>query len=122
MADCPDVVQTLAMVAAVAESMTRITGVHHLREKESDRITAIVHGLEALGITAEASDDEIIIIPGQLTGGTIHPERDHRTAMSFAVLGSLIGGVTILDAGCVTKSYPEFWEVFRSVWKTAELC
>lgn len=122
MADCPDVVQTLAMVAAVAETPTRITGVHHLREKESDRIGAIVNGLQTLGITCQASEDEIVITPGTLTGGVIHPERDHRTAMSFAVLGSVVGDVTILDAGCVTKSYPDFWEVFRTIWKTAGLC
>ena len=122
MADCPDVVQTLAMVAAIADSPSRITGIRHLKEKESDRITAIVNGLNALGITALASEDEIVIHPGLLHGGVIHPERDHRTAMSFAILGSVIGGVTILDAGCVTKSYPDFWEVFREVWKTAGSC
>ncbi len=122
MADCPDVVQTLAIVAAVAETPTRITGIHHLRAKESDRIAAIVNGLTALGISCEADDDEIVITPGKLTGGIIHPERDHRTAMSFAILGTAVGNVTILDAGCVTKSYPDFWEEFRSVWKTAGSC
>ncbi|WP_319580463.1 3-phosphoshikimate 1-carboxyvinyltransferase [uncultured Methanospirillum sp.] len=122
MADCPDVVQTLAVVAAVAETPTRITGIHHLRAKESDRIAAIVKGLKELGIRCEADDDEIVISPGKLTGGIIHPERDHRTAMSFAILGTAIGNVTILDAGCVTKSYPDFWEEFRSVWKTAGSC
>ena len=122
MADCPDVVQTLAVVAAVANSPTRITGVHHLREKESDRIAAIENGLKALGISCQTSEDEILITPGPLTGGVIHPERDHRTAMSFAALGTAIGTITILDAGCVTKSYPDFWEVFKAVWKTAGSC
>jgi len=122
MADCPDVVQTLAVVAATAETPTRITGIHHLRAKESDRIAAIVNGLKALGIRCEAGDDEIMITPGKLTEGIIHPERDHRTAMSFAILGTAIGNVTILDAGCVTKSYPDFWEEFRTVWKTAGSC
>lgn len=122
MADCPDIVQTLAMVAAVACSQSRISGIHHLREKESDRIGAIVNGLKTLGIEVDAYEDEIVITPGPLHGGTIYPHRDHRTAMSFAVLGSCIGDVTILDAGCVTKSYPEFWEVFGSLWKTAGSC
>ena len=122
MGDCPDVVQTISMVAAIAESPTTITGIHHLREKESDRVTAIVNGLNDLGITVQASEDEIHIIPGPLHSGVIHPERDHRTAMCFAILGTAIGGVTILDAGCVTKSYPEFWEVFREIWKTAGSC
>ena len=122
MADSPDVVQTLAMVAAVARTKTRIMGIHHLRAKESDRIAAIEKGLSTLGLSVITSDDDIIIHPGTLHGGIIHPERDHRTAMSFAVLGSVIGGVTILDAGCVTKSYPGFWEVFTEVWKTGVLC
>lgn len=122
MADCPDIVQTLAMVAAVADSPTRITGIHHLREKESDRISAIVNGLNELGITVHANEDEIEIIPGHLHHGVIHPHRDHRTAMCYAILGSVVGDVTILDAGCVTKSYPEFWEVFSKVWKTGGSC
>ena len=122
MSDCPDIVQTLAMVAAVATTPTRITGVHHLREKESDRIAAIMQGLNTLGVSVTTSKDEIIITPGTLHNGIIHPGRDHRTAMSFAILGSVIGGVTILDAGCVTKSYPEFWEVFKKVWKTGGSC
>ena len=122
MSDCPDVVQTLSMIAAIATTPTRISGIHHLREKESDRIAAILEGLRALGGLVVASDDEIMITPAQLHSGIIHPERDHRTAMSFAILGSAIGGVTILDAGCVTKSYPDFWEVFREVWKTGGSC
>lgn len=122
MSDCPDIVQTLAMVAAVATTCTKITGIHHLREKESDRVSAIVEGLHSLGVSVSAAEDEIIINPGPLHSGVIHPERDHRTAMSFAILGSVIGGVTILDAGCVTKSYPDFWEVFKEVWKTGESC
>lgn len=119
MADCPDVVQTICMVAAVAETKTRITGVHHLRMKESDRIAAIANGLTALGGRVETEDDAITIYPALLHGGTIHPENDHRTAMSFAVLGCFIGDVTILDAGCVTKSYPEFWEELRRIWQNA---
>lgn len=119
MADCPDVVQTICMVAAVAETKTRITGVHHLRMKESDRIAAIANGLTALGGRVETEDDAITIYPAPLHGGTIHPENDHRTAMSFAVLGCSIGDVTILDAGCVTKSYPEFWEELRRIWQNA---
>lgn len=122
MADCPDVVQTVCMVAATAITSTRISGVHHLRMKESDRIAAIKNGLTALGGIVEAEDDTIVIHPSPLHGGVIHPENDHRTAMSFAVLGCLTGDVTILDAGCVTKSYPGFWEELRRTWQNAVLC
>ncbi|PWR74758.1 3-phosphoshikimate 1-carboxyvinyltransferase [Methanospirillum stamsii] len=122
MADCPDVVQTVCMVAAVADSPTRITGVHHLRMKESDRIAAIANGLTALGGNVSVEEDAITIHPTPLHGGVIHPENDHRTAMSFAVLGCYVGDVTILDAGCVTKSYPEFWEELRRIWQDAVSC
>lgn len=122
MADCPDIVQTVCMVAAVSSSPTRITGVHHLRMKESDRIAAIANGLTTLGGRVETEEDAIVIHPAPLHGGIIHPENDHRTAMSFAVLGCFIGDVTILDAECVTKSYPGFWEELRRIWQNAVLC
>lgn len=122
MSDCPDIVQTVCMVAATALSRTRITGVHHLRMKESDRIAAIADGLTALGGRVETEEDAIIITPSLLHGGVIHPENDHRTAMCFAILGCVTGDLTILDAGCVTKSYPGFWEELKRVWQAAVLC
>ena len=122
MSDCPDIVQTVCMVAAVSSAPTRITGVHHLRMKESDRIAAIANGLTTLGGIVETEEDAIVIHPAFLHGGIIHPENDHRTAMSFAVLGCVVGDVTILDAGCVTKSYPGFWEELRRIWQNAVLC
>ena len=121
MSDCPDIVQTVCMVAATASSQTRITGVHHLRMKESDRIAAIADGLTALGGKVETEEDAIVITPSLLHGGVIHPENDHRTAMSFAILGCVTGDLTILDAGCVTKSYPGFWEELKRVWQAAVL-
>lgn len=119
MADCPDVVQTLCMVAATASTETRITGIHHLRMKESDRIEAVARGLSELGGIVETGEDFILIRPAPLHSGTIHPGNDHRTAMSFAILGCCTGTITILDAGCVTKSYPGFWEELKRIWQTA---
>ena len=122
MSDCPDIVQTVCMIAAASAGPTRIFGIHHLRMKESDRIAAIACGLTSLGGVVETEEDAITIRPAPLHGGIIHPENDHRTAMSFAVLGCLTGDVTILDAGCVTKSYPGFWEELKRIWQSAVLC
>lgn len=110
----PDTVQTLCMVAACARSPSRFTGIAHLKYKESDRILAILSILQALGgdVTA-AEDGSISIRPAPLHGGTIDPAGDHRTAMSAAVLGLAIGGVTIMDASCVSKSFPEFWDILH---------
>jgi 3-phosphoshikimate 1-carboxyvinyltransferase len=110
MATSPDTVQTLCMVAAVAETPTTITGISHLKFKESDRINGTADRLRALGSDVTVGDDWITIRPAHLHGGSIDPANDHRTAMSFAILGCGIGGVTIQNAECVNKSFPQFWE------------
>ena len=110
MATSPDTVQTLCMVAAVAKTPTTITGISHLKFKESDRINGTADRLRALGSDVTVGDDRITIRPAPLHGGTIDPANDHRTAMSFAVLGYGIGGITIENAECVNKSFPGFWE------------
>ena len=114
MATSPDTVQTLCMVAAVARSPTTITGIAHLKFKESNRINGTAERLQSLGAQVSTGNDSIIITPAPLHGGTIDPANDHRTAMSFAVLGLGTGGITITDAGCVSKSFPEFWDTLRN--------
>ena len=115
MATSPDTVQTLCMVAAVASTLTTITGISHLKFKESDRISSTAERLRLLGGDVQVSDDSITILPSLLHGGSIDPANDHRTAMSFAVLGCGIGGVTIQNAECVNKSFPGFWEQLSGV-------
>jgi len=110
MSSSPDTVQTLAVVAALADTPTTITGIGHLKFKESDRTSIMADLLNRLGGHVEVTSDSMIITPAPLHGGTIDPSGDHRTAMSFAVLGLGIGGITIQDAACVKKSYPGFWE------------
>jgi 3-phosphoshikimate 1-carboxyvinyltransferase len=110
----PDTVQTLCMVAACARSPSRFTGISHLKFKESDRILAILKIIRALGGNVSVEKDgSISIMPAPLHGGTIDPAGDHRTAMSAAVLGLAVGGVTVMDAGCVSKSFPEFWDILH---------
>ena len=115
MATSPDTVQTLCMVAAVAGTPTTITGISHLKFKESDRISSTAERLRLLGGDVQVSEDRITIRPVPLHGGTIDPADDHRTAMSFAVLGCGIGGITIQNAECVNKSFPGFWEQLAGI-------
>ena len=115
MSSSPDTVQTLCMVAAVAATPTTITGISHLKFKESDRITSTAGNLRRLGGDVTTESDRITIRPSALHGGTIDPADDHRTAMSFAVLGLAVGDVTITGAECVTKSFPGFWETLSGV-------
>ena len=117
MSSSPDSVQTLCMVAASAKTPTTITGIGHLKYKESDRITSTAERLKSLGGNVKVEDDRITIYPAPLHGGSIDPVNDHRTAMSFAVLGLGIGGITITNAECVSKSFPGFWDVLAEAGK-----
>ena len=87
-----------------------------LRLKESDRVASTIAMLKELGIQAEANKNTLYISPGQLTGGTIHSQNDHRIAMSAAIAATVANGpITILNAECVSKSYPQFWEVYKAL-------
>ena len=110
MSTSPDTVQTLSVVAAMATTPTTITGIGHLKFKESDRINGTADKLRSLGCGVDVGEDSLTILPAPLHGGTIDPENDHRTAMSFAVLGLAVGVVTITNAECVSKSFPGFWD------------
>jgi 3-phosphoshikimate 1-carboxyvinyltransferase len=114
MSTSPDTVQTLCMVAAVAKTPTTITGISHLKFKESDRITGTADRLRALGCGVDVGEDSLAIRPAPLHGGTIDPANDHRMAMSFAVLGLGTGGITIRNSECVNKSFPGFWELLKN--------
>jgi 3-phosphoshikimate 1-carboxyvinyltransferase len=117
--DMPDAAPALAAVALFASSPTRITGAAHLRDKESDRIAGLALGLGSLGALVEEHRDGLTIRPRPLRAATLDPLDDHRLAMAFAVAALGIGGVTILNASCVSKSYPGFFETLGSVAKPA---
>ncbi len=105
-----DTVQTLAAVALAAEGPTSVTGVAHMRHKETDRIAALASELRKLGATVEERPDGLTIIPGPLRPAAIETYDDHRMAMSMALVGLIAPGVVILDPGCTAKTYPGFFE------------
>lgn len=115
MGDMPDVVPTLAVVAAFAHGRTVIENIAHLRIKECDRLSAVVTELTKLGVKVE-EQDAAMIIHGEggagLKGAVIETYEDHRMAMSLAVAGLRIPGVQITGEECVAKSFPDFWERF----------
>ncbi|MCX7981620.1 MAG: 3-phosphoshikimate 1-carboxyvinyltransferase [Syntrophales bacterium] len=113
--DIPDMVPTLAMLAAAREGTTTIVDVAHLRYKESDRLHALATELNKIGVKVKEIDDGLIISGGNIHGGEIETYQDHRLAMSFACLGLLIPGIVIKDSECVAKSFPDFWEKFGSL-------
>lgn len=117
MGDLPDMVPTLAAVAAFAQGTTIIKNVSHLKAKESDRLTAVVNELLKMGVTARCSQDEMVVTGGLPRGAEIETYGDHRMAMSFAVAGLRAPGTVIKNERCVEKSFPDFWKVFERLYK-----
>lgn len=116
----PDVVPSLAIVAAYAEGTTRITNIASLRVKECDRIAAVTTELRKMGIDVEEHPDAMYITGGTPHGATIDTYDDHRIAMTFAIGGLRTEGVVIRDPGCVAKSFPTFWQTLDTLHPTLE--
>lgn len=110
MHDISDTVMSLAAIAPLAESATRIRNIANIRIKETDRLAAVAAELERLGQLVTTTEDSLAIEPRPLRPAVVKTYADHRMAMSFAVLGMARGQVSIEDPGCVAKTYPGFWE------------
>ncbi|MEN7546836.1 3-phosphoshikimate 1-carboxyvinyltransferase [Rapidithrix thailandica] len=109
---CPDLAQTIAVVCAAKGIKARLTGLHSLRIKETDRIAALQQELRKFGVELEVIGDEEIRVPGnkaQVNGQMVATYDDHRMGMAFAPL-ALLGEVVIEDPAVVNKSYPSFWK------------
>jgi 3-phosphoshikimate 1-carboxyvinyltransferase len=104
-----DTVMTLAAVAVFADGPTTIRNVAHVRHKETDRIAAVATELRKLGAAVDEFPDGLRITPRPLVGCAVDTYRDHRMAMSLALVGLRVPGVVVRDPGCVAKTYPGFW-------------
>ncbi|HDQ04687.1 MAG TPA: 3-phosphoshikimate 1-carboxyvinyltransferase [Deltaproteobacteria bacterium] len=113
--DMPDMVPTLAMLAAFRQGKTTITNVEHLRIKESNRLAAMATELTRVGIKAKETEDGIIITGGKMKPAEIKTYNDHRIAMSFAIASLVVPGIGISDKKCVDKSFPEFWDELSKI-------
>ncbi|HQE81961.1 MAG TPA: 3-phosphoshikimate 1-carboxyvinyltransferase [Candidatus Hydrogenedentes bacterium] len=111
----PDMAQTLAVTALFAEGPTTIRNVANLRIKECDRIEALTRELRKLGASVTEFGDGLRIVPGELRGAEIDTYDDHRMAMSFALAGLRVPGVVIKDPGCVSKTFPDFFDRFETL-------
>jgi len=125
MGRCPDLVPTVAALAAFAEGETVIGNVAHLKIKESDRLEAAATNLRRAGAGAVVFEDGIRVIPAAARGGFDRAAGefacfgDHRMAMS-ASLYALAGiDAALDDASCVSKSFPDFFERWEPVLRAA---
>ena len=116
-APIPDLIPVLSVVAALCEGETKIVNAGRLRLKESDRLTTTAAMLASLGADVQELPDGLIIHgKPQLSGGTVDACNDHRIAMAAATAACACERpVTVLQAQCVEKSYPRFWDDFEAL-------
>ncbi len=116
MGDYPDLVQTVAVVAAYARVKTEMTNIGHLRFKETDRLGDTAAELGKMGIRVDATDNTIVVYGGKPRGTEIEAHNDHRMAMSLAIAALFAEGDSIINgAEAVTKSYPRFFTDLASL-------
>jgi 3-phosphoshikimate 1-carboxyvinyltransferase len=124
LADCIDLLPTMAVLAALAKGKSEFTGIANARIKESDRVKAVAENLTKLGVDVTEMQDSLVITGmAEAPRGPVLIDSygDHRIAMAFGVLGAAIGGITISGAESVAKTYPTFWETLRRVGVRMEI-
>jgi len=112
----PDLVPIVSVLAANASGKTTIKNIERLKDKESDRLTAVLNMLTILGIKALSDVKDLIIHGGKLTGGTVDGANDHRIVMSATIAAlKATSEITISDSHAINKSYPDFFKEFTKL-------
>lgn len=119
MSDFSDQALTMAVVAAFANTESRIKNIGHIRVQESDRVQVIVNELNRIGCSAEIIEEsgntDVIIKPGKLHGAEIETYDDHRVAMSFAMAGLAVDGIVIKNPMCCRKTFENYFEILDEI-------
>lgn len=115
MTNCPDQIQTLAVLAAFAKGKTVIHGIQTLRMKETDRVCAIQTELSRMHIRTKVTQKTLTIWGGTPRACCIKTYGDHRMAMAFAVAGSVLPRLQIEQPQVITKTFPGFWDALSAI-------
>ena len=105
----------VAALGALADSQTHIRGVAHLRGHETDRLSALVSEINAIGGDATETEDGMIINPSELHGGLWKTYEDHRMATAGAIIGLRVPGIEIEDVSVTSKTIPQFVELWTGM-------
>lgn len=112
----PDAAMTIATTALFAKGPTAIRNVYNWRVKETDRLSAMATELRKVGAEVVEGEDFIEITPpARIQSATIDTYDDHRMAMCFSLAAFGDAPITINDPGCTRKTFPEYFELFRSI-------
>jgi 3-phosphoshikimate 1-carboxyvinyltransferase len=123
--DCPDIAQTVAVVVSQLNMSALFNGLHTLRIKETDRITALKNELKKIGTEVEIlNDNSIKLFPSSEKhppSPLIHTYEDHRMAMAFSAAAMKLDFIDIEEADVVKKSYPDFWNDLKKTGFLVEI-
>lgn len=112
----PDAAMTIATAALFAEGTTRIHNIYNWRVKETDRLYAMATELKKLGVEVEEGEDYLVVNPAaQLQEAEIATYNDHRIAMCFSLVALSDTSVIILDPGCTSKTFPDYFDKLDSI-------
>ena len=113
--DVTELVPTLAVLAALAETPSKLRGIGHMRGHETDRLAALANEINALGGDVEEAPDSLVIRPKRLHAGTFATYDDHRLATSAAVLGLVVPGILVENVATTAKTMPDFVDLWSTL-------
>lgn len=120
MADCPDIVPTVAVIASFAKGETKIENIAHLRIKECDRLHAMAEELQKIGIETVEYTDYLIVKGQPELKNLAEPINfasygDHRIVMSLSLLNMKGIRTSFDNPKAVSKSFPEFFDIWNTI-------
>ena len=117
--DVPEMTSVLAALAALADSPSRLAGIGHTRQQETDRLAALATEINGLGGDVTERPDGLAIRPRPLHGGVFASYDDHRLVMAAAVLGLAVPGIEVENPATVGKTFPEFTRAWPAILEGA---
>ena len=104
---------TLAAIAPFANSKVCMMNIGHIRYQECDRIEAIVKNLAKMGIAAIEQGNNVFILPGTPVASKVETYDDHRVAMAFSLIGTMVDGIEIENPACTRKTFEKYFDVLE---------
>jgi 3-phosphoshikimate 1-carboxyvinyltransferase len=115
LSNCIDLLPTMAVLASIAKGNSTFTGIKRARLKESNRVSSLKEGLEKMNIPVIEEADKLTITGSKPESAIIDPKSDHRIAMAFSVLGTIVGDTVVENSECVNKTFPDFWGILKNI-------
>ena len=113
--DAGELAPTIAALAVLADSATRLRGIGHIRGHETDRLAALATEITRVGGQAEQTSDGLVITPRTLHGAVWRTYADHRMATAGALVGLRVPGVEVADVAVTSKTLPDFTTMWASM-------